>query len=276
MNTARTVRLSRRSLLAVGVGLGAGLIAGCQAQGAPPPQTAQPLTDSTDAQPVVTDRVLSPGRYREVDIVIIRPTGVRASLPVCVALHDRPGGAKAFLEYGLPAMLDKVVASGAPPFAVAAVDGGNWVGDKDDEPQRMLNQDLPGWLTYHDLASTPFAVIGVGEGASGAFNQAKNPGFAAVAMISPALFDSWADADKSKIFDDRGQWERSEPLRHSTELGNVPLGVWCGTEAPNIARARQLAERAKAAKASFTPGGHTPDYFKTALPEALAFAAEHL
>ncbi len=281
MNTARTVRLSRRTVLLGGLGLGASLAAGCQQQ-APVNTGSQELlrtrAPASATQPVITGRNLSAGRYREVDIVIIRPEGIPAEpIPVCVALHGGLGGAKSFLDLGVPAMLTSVVRNSSAPFAVVALDGGNWVGHKDDNPQRMLNEDLPGWLDYHDLASTPFAVFGVGEGGAGALNLARTPGFAAAAAVSPTLFGSWADAGKSGIFVDQAQWERTEPLRHVTEFANLPVGVWCGTDDKEYAGpAKQFADATKAVSGTFSKGGHDNEYFARALPEVLKFLGGYL
>jgi enterochelin esterase-like enzyme len=258
-----------------GLGLGAGLVAGCQ-QETPPGASPQDLmltkAPTSAIQPVTTGRNLSAGRYREVDIVIIRPAGVTEPIPVCVALHPRLGGAKAFLDLGVPDMLTKVVQAGASPFAVVAVDGGNWIGNKDDDPQRMLMEDLPAWLDYHDLASTPFSCIGIAEGGTGALNLARVPGFSAVAAISPNLYDQWPDAQKAATFADDKHWQKREPLRHTTEYANLAVGVWCGTEDKDfIGPSRAFAENTKAAMASFTPGGHDNAYWSTVLPEALKF-----
>lgn len=269
-------------MLVGGLGLGAGLLAGCQremAPGASADNIIQSKAPSTPTEPVTTGRNLSSGRYREVDIVIMRPAGITEPLPVCVALHaDRLAGAKSFLELGVPDMLTKVVQEGSAPFAVAAVDGGNWVGFKDDDPQRMLFQDLPGWLDYHDLASTPFSVLGISEGAAGALNMARTPGLSAVAAISPKLFDNWPDAQDSGMFTDgQKQWEQREPLRHMSEFATLSMGIWCGTEDKDfIGPARRLAENTKAVEASFSPGGHDNAYWTKVLPEALKFVGSVL
>ncbi|MCP2273757.1 esterase [Actinokineospora diospyrosa] len=281
MNTARTVRLSRRSVLLAGAGLGAGLVAGCQQAGptaSPPENVLQTKAPTSEVAPVVTGRNLSAGRYREVDIVIIRPEGVPPEpIPVCIALHGGLGGAKVFLDYGVPQVLTQIVKDGAQPFAIVAVEGGNWIGNKDDDPHRMLNEDLPGWLTYHDLASTPFSVVGFGEGGAAALNQGRSPGFQAVAAISPMLFASWDAAQRTNMFDNQARWERLEPLRHTMELGKTPIGLWCGTEdAARLDLTKQLAQKVKAVKTSFGPGGSDDAYFRAAIPDALKFVAGYL
>ncbi|GAA3006163.1 alpha/beta hydrolase-fold protein [Actinokineospora diospyrosa] len=268
-------------MLLAGAGLGAGLVAGCQQAGptaSPPENVLQTKAPTSEVAPVVTGRNLSAGRYREVDIVIIRPEGVPPEpIPVCIALHGGLGGAKVFLDYGVPQVLTQIVKDGAQPFAIVAVEGGNWIGNKDDDPHRMLNEDLPGWLTYHDLASTPFSVVGFGEGGAAALNQGRSPGFQAVAAISPMLFASWDAAQRTNMFDNQARWERLEPLRHTMELGKTPIGLWCGTEdAARLDLTKQLAQKVKAVKTSFGPGGSDDAYFRAAIPDALKFVAGYL
>ncbi|WP_175482747.1 alpha/beta hydrolase [Actinokineospora iranica] len=268
-------------MLLGGLGLGAGVAAGCKTTAAPgggPENLLQSKAPTSQVQPVTTELYLSTGRYREVEAVIIRPAGVPVKpIPVCVALHGGIGGAKSFLDLGVPDILTGLVRDGVPPFAVVAVEGGNWVGGRNDDPQRMLNEDLPEWLDHHQLATTPFSTVGIGAGGTGALNLARTPGFTAVAVISPILFDSWADAAAAKMFTDRAHWERLDPLRHINEFAYLPVGVWCGTEdRAYLGNAKTLAQRVKAARTSFERGGHNDQYFRRALPDALQFVGGYL
>lgn len=282
MNTARNVRLSRRAALLGGLGVGAGLITGCQSKTPDiDPKSDLVLTKppTSTVQPVTTDTKLSThGRAREVDVVFIRPAGIPAGpIPVCVALHHKLGGARSFLDYGVADMLTELARYTSAPFAIAAVDGGNWVGDKYDNPLRMLTEDLPGWLDYHDLASTPFAAVGIGEGGVGALNHARTtPGIRAVAAISPTLYEDWVYAADSKDYENRAQWEAKEPLRHTAEFSGRKIGLWCGTsDNVFLDTTKELARRV-GAKGNWGPGAHDEAYWKKALPEALKFVGEQL
>ncbi|GGS39322.1 MULTISPECIES: alpha/beta hydrolase-fold protein [Actinokineospora] len=281
MNTVRNVRLSRRAALLGGLGVGAGLLTGCQAKTPevdPRNELALTKPPTSTSQPVTIDRKIAAGRYRDVDIVLIRPAGIPPGpIPVCVALHDKVGGARSFLDLGVPDVLTELVRYSSVPFAIAAADGGNWIGDKDDEPMRMLEEDLPEWLEYHDLATTPFAAVGIGEGAVGALNHGrKSTGIEVVAAISPTLYESWAFAEQSKDFESRAQWEAKEPLRHPREFANLKVAVWCGTEDEAfLDTAKDFAGKV-GAKGHWAPGGHNAAYWKKALPEALKYVGEHL
>ena len=138
------------------------------------------------------ERIRSLSRGTEVELVVIRPEDAEPNLPVCLALHGRGEGAGMFVDLGVPRMLSSAVNyQGTPPFAVVAVDGGDsyWVArDEDDDPQKMLAEELPTWLEERGLATNPFAVLGISMGGYGAFNYAANLNDPALAAISPALF----------------------------------------------------------------------------------------
>ncbi|WP_232668398.1 alpha/beta hydrolase [Pseudonocardia sp. TRM90224] len=254
----------RRALLA-GLGL---LAAGC-ASTLPPAPAPQPPARAT--------RVHSAARGTEVNLVITRPTGAPDGLPVCVALHGR-GSNAGFLEgIGLQAALDDAVRAGVAPFAVAAVDGDHYwvdVGTGDD-PQRMLADELPGWLVERGLGPVA-AAFGISMGGFGALRYARDhPELRAVAVCSAALFLSWGDAAARKVFADRAQWESHEPLRHTQEV-RVPTGVWCGNGDPFLQAARDYAQAASPEVVRLTEGGHTNEYWQGVLPEVLAFVGQRI
>ncbi len=264
-----------------GLGVGAGLLTGCQSEvdpGGNPDELVLNKPPAAEVAPVTLTRKLSSARYREVDMLIIRPAGIPVTpIPVCVALCGGLTGAKSFVDLGVPDMLTRLVKGGVPPFAIVAVDGGNWIGHKDDDPLRMLNEDLPAWLDYHDLASTPFSALGIAQGGAGALNFARSPGLQVLATISPTLFETWDDARPTGEFREESQWVKHEPLRHITEFTNLPLGIWCGTEDKDFLRpAKSFAEQVTADRTSFTPGGHDDAYWTAVLPEALKFIGGYL
>jgi enterochelin esterase-like enzyme len=91
----------------------------------------------------------------------------------------------------------------------------------------------------------------------------------AAAVLSPALYRTWADAQARDAFADQATWAAAEPLRHPARLPR--LGVWSGEDDPWIAEARQLAAAEHAALARFGPGGHDADYWRRIMPEVLSF-----
>lgn len=288
MMIADHARVSRRGMLLGSLGVGLAAFAGCGTRsGSNPGELTAPdaLADRlsptssppTTADSVLVDRVYSPARGTSVDLIVMRPAGVSGRLPACLALHGRGSGARAFLDLGIPRMLTEAVRANVPPFAVVAVDGGDsyWVGRQaGDDPQRMLREDVPTWLSSRGLVDRPFATFGISMGAYGALNLARMPGISAVGAISPALFTSWSDAKARAAFVDQARWEATEPLRHLDSLSFVPLGVWCGTADPFLRAAKRLVNGAQPAVSVIDSGGHDDGYWRRVLPDVLRFIGE--
>jgi len=220
----------------------------------------------------------SAARGTQVHLVTIVPEGVPAAgLPVLLALHGRGADAQTLVDLGLPELLTAAVRAGASPFAIAAVDGGDsyWHRRSGDDPQAMLHDEVPGWLTAGGFGPV-FGALGISMGGFGALLWARGAGSAsrpaAIIAVSPALFSTWADAKARNVFADEADWAASEPLRHVDAIDGSTLGVWCGAEDPFAAQARELASKAHAAVSRFDSGAHDDGYWRRVLPEALAFA----
>jgi S-formylglutathione hydrolase FrmB len=263
----------RRAFLLGGLGIS---VAGAAALTCGSPDGEIP---DVPAGPVDISRVRSAARGRDVDLVIMRPTGAPSNLPVCLALHGRGTGAKWFLDLGIPRFLTAAVRDGTRPFAVVAVDGGSSyfvARDRNDDPQRMLVAELPGWLAERDLAA-PVAAFGISMGAFGVLRLARShEDLRAVAVAGPALFRSWADAKGRNAFRDERQWAANEPLRHTNEIAGVPLGVWCGTGDPFVDAARELVDRTRPDVAAITSGAHDDGYFLRVLPDMMRFIGDRI
>ncbi|GAB3450352.1 alpha/beta hydrolase-fold protein [Actinophytocola sediminis] len=219
-------------------------------------------------------------RHTEVELVVIRPEDADPDLPVCLALHGRGETAKMFVDLGVPEILTSIVNyQGVPPFAVVAMDGGDsyWVArERRDDPQLMLTEDVPRWLGERGLVTNPFAVLGISMGGYGALNYASNLNNPAAAVISPALFQSWSEAESRNVFNNEQQWRDTDPLQNVSRFSGVPLGVWCGDSDPFIDGARELVDKRDDEVSEFKPGGHDPAYWKKVLPEALKFIGQRI
>ncbi|WP_410619845.1 alpha/beta hydrolase [Amycolatopsis sp. cmx-8-4] len=272
--------LSRRGLLA---GSALALLAGCSSapSGPPPgpPATAPPTGPTPLSAPVTVQRMHSAARGTDVELVLITPGGVPASgLPVCLALHGRGARARTFLDLGVPEALTKAVRAGVPPFAIAAPDGDHyWVNvGKNDDPQRMLSEELPAWLSQRDLKA-PAAVFGISMGGFGALRFARaHPDLKATAVASAALFVSWPDARARKVFADEAGWRAEEPLLHAADVRGANLGVWCGESDPFLGADRKLVNAVSPAVARFSPGKHEDAYWRGVLPDVLEFAGRRI
>ncbi|GLY39230.1 esterase [Amycolatopsis sp. NBRC 101858] len=268
--------LSRRGLLA---GSALALLAGCSAAPSEPPAVPVPSHPMAPLDPVTVQRVHSMARGTDVDLVLITPEGVPSSgLPVCLALHGRGARARTFLDLGVPSALTAAVRAGVPPFAVAALDGDHYWVDvgAGDDPQRMLTEEVPGWLMGRDL-SPASAVFGISMGGFGALRFARaHSDLKAVATASAALFVSWPDARSRKVFSGEENWRAEEPLLHTEDLPADRLGIWCGESDPFLGADRKLIKAANPAVSSFSPGKHEAEYWRGILPDVLKFVGQRL
>ncbi|MGW6918725.1 alpha/beta hydrolase [Kitasatospora sp. NPDC054939] len=296
--------LGRRGLLRAGLGLGGLAVVGTGAAlalsgrdpgpgpAAGPSGTAgapagAPSTASAPATPTPSGVVPSLRNEEQrsaarngatVKMITIVPQGPgvppAAELPVCVALHGRGATAQAWTELGLPQVLVSAIAAGIPPFAVVALDGGDatyWRRTQSgDDPQRMLLEELPGWLAARGLRA-PTGAMGISMGGFGSLRYARNRGaaFGPVAALSPALFRTWSAARAVGVFKDEADWREHEPLLHQDQPHGRPIGVWCGTEDPFCDAARRLA--GDNVQARFTAGAHDAEYWRRILPDVVAF-----
>ncbi|WP_188316905.1 alpha/beta hydrolase [Solihabitans fulvus] len=237
--------------------------------------------------PIAEHTMRSAARGRDVNVVTAAPTGVDpATLPVCLVLYGRGGNAHVAVDTTLAKFLTAALGAGVPPFALVAVDGGTdsyWIAqDKGDDPQAMLHDELPRWLTSLGLTRSggvPAAALGTSMGCFGALVYARRRAAAppVTALLSPALFREWGDASTVNAFHTEALWADNEPLRHLDQLDpTLALGVWCGQEDPFYPSARQLADRARPEVASFDHGDHNAGYWNRVTPDALRFVGERV
>ncbi|MGD3110903.1 alpha/beta hydrolase [Streptomyces sp. YGL11-2] len=237
---------------------------------------------------VHVEQVRSAARSRNVTMVTMLPPGTVAStkLPVCVMLHGRGNNAQGMVALGTPQFLAAAVKGGIPPFAVVAVDGGDatyWhqrsPGDGDD-PQAMLREELPGWLHARQLP-TPRAAMGISMGGSGALQYAigrtqSGRNLDAVALLSPGVFRTWADARVTGGYADEADWRAHEPTLRLDRMQAGALGVWCGQEDPFCPAAREVARQARAREARFPDGEHTEGFWRRVMPDAMSLLGHTL
>jgi S-formylglutathione hydrolase FrmB len=226
-------------------------------------------------EPLVVDvQRQSAARGRGVRVIAMFPGSQVERLPVVVALHGRGSTAGTFLDLGVPAMLAAAVKDGVAPFAVLAVDGGDsyWIAqDAPDDPQKMLADEVPGWLAEFGLIDSPFAALGISMGAYGALNYVRTtPGPRSAAVLSPALFTDWSQARARNVFRDEDRWVTTEPLHHTDDLHGA-IEVWCGASDPFLPAAKALVASGHTRGGKFAAGGHDPAYWRSVLPDALRF-----
>lgn len=223
--------------------------------------------------PVQVERLRSAARGRDVDLVVMRPAGAPADLPVCLALHGRGASARSFVDIGIPRFLTAAVRDGVRPFVVVAVDGGDryYVPDRGDDPIGMLDREVPRWLAERGLPS-PTAGFGISMGCFGLLRWARGQDLNGLGVVGPALFRRWDDAKDR--FSSEQAWAADEPLLHTADIEGIPLGVWCGTDDPFVDSARQLADRVKPAVLDIGPGAHDEGYFLRVMPDVIRFVGD--
>lgn len=278
--------LSRRSVLTAGVAGAAALGMGISGDaGSVPLEKVEPMANRTNA---AVEPVYSQARQRDVDLVTMYPDGVEPQqLPVCLMLHGRFGDARNSVG-SLPIWLTRAVRDGRiPPYVFLAVDGGGnsyWHDRHGDDPMQMLLEEVPTWLVERGLGGPhglPAAAAGISMGGFGALlytrhRVAANIPPAATAVVSPALITDWRQMRKRRAFATKRDWAAMDPLRHIDELGDVPLGVWCGTNDRFINGTRAFIDRADPKVGSTSSGGHNSTFYRKALPELVDFVGGEL
>ena len=208
----------------------------------------------------------SRARGRTVDFYTAVPAGHGdgRGLPVCLVLHGASKTAADFPALGLGRFVTDSVRRGNAPFVLAGATGGrlSWRSWDDDDPQRMVHEEVPAWCAARDFDTTRMAAWGWSMGGSGALLLAQTfPSFVrSVAAFSPAVR--------------RGD----EVFAGVDRLGATPVGLWCGRGDNLYDNVRDLesALPAKPAAGDFGDGNHNFNYWSTAIPAAFDFLATTL
>ncbi len=216
---------------------------------------------------------------------IARPPGVPADpLPVVVALHGRRQDHRYVVDprkLAVDRYLAAAVADGVPPFAVAAVDGGDtyWHarGDGEDAGAMVVDELLP-LLAEQGLDTSRVALLGWSMGGFGALHLTPRVGSAlrGVAVMSPALWHRYTDTAPG-AYDDAASFAALTPFGREAELDGVPLRVDCGEGDPFYAATRDyVAGFSPRPAGGFTRGDHDLGYWRRVLPDQLRFLGRAL
>ncbi|NIJ13296.1 hypothetical protein FHU38_003640 [Saccharomonospora amisosensis] len=234
------------------------------------------------------ERVYSRARGRWVELALTLPTrNPPAGMPISLLLHGRHGSARTAAPEGLAQCLAGAVARGrVPPFGFLAVDGGDsyWHEHRPgDDPMGMLLLEVPNWLKELRLSGEggiPFACAGISMGGFGSLLYARHRAqrrsrLRAVGAISPALLTSWQQMRKRRAFNGPLDWASMDPLRHIQDIGDVPIGVWCGTQDPFISGTRRFISATNPEVAFIAEGKHNGEFFSRVAPGLVAFLGRH-
>lgn len=203
--------------------------------------------------------------------------------PVAVFLHGLGGNNRAIFEVlEAHTVLQRHLAAGGTPFAIAAVDGGDtwWHARADgSDTQSMLVREFVPFLGARGYDVGRIALFGISMGGFGALllaSQARLPGIWAVAAISPAVWDSY-DARIESAFDSPADFAAHDVFALRPRLAATPKRIDCGTEDELFATVRDYARALPApVEGGFQPGGHDEAYWRSVVPNVLAFLGWHL
>jgi S-formylglutathione hydrolase FrmB len=243
------------------------------------------------ADTLLTESFRSTYRDRPVSWVLgLPPDTASAGLPVAVVLHGRGGDANtAFDTLGLHGFLAEHVAAGGPPFALAAIDGGDryWHprADGDDPLGMVVHELLPRLLSEYGLHIDRIAVTGWSMGGYGALLLARESGrdtlggcrVVAAAALSPALFPSYADSSEG-AFDDSADFASWGNLLADPEVGSdVALMVSCGESDPFTEATRDYRDAVHPTPVGgITRGCHDAGYWRSQAADVIAFLGANL
>jgi S-formylglutathione hydrolase FrmB len=273
--------MTRRSLVAGGLGSAAGVVvvgAGVAA-GVLPGRTRLKaeyhdlfgrhahIPSAPEGQ-VRLEQVYSHARRRTVDLFTAVPYGHGdgAWLPVCLTLHGVTAQPSDYRAFGLGRFLTAAVRRGAPPFVLAGADGGllYWEPDpaSSDNPQKMVTEEIPRWLSARGFDTTRVAAWGWSMGGYGVLRLAEvRPGWLrAAAAFSPDVTHSNRVVTGAEVY------------------RTTPLGIWIGRSDPLFSDVKAFVAKLprRPQVLSYGDGAHTRAYWDSVTLPAFAFAGAAL
>jgi S-formylglutathione hydrolase FrmB len=227
--------------------------------------------------PIVAESFASARRRTTVDYSIAYPPHADPGtpLPVCLVLHGYGGDAAgAFAAGDYPAYLADAVAGGTPPFALAAVSGGNgyWHPRPRDDPLGMLLDEFLPLLATHKLRVDRPAILGYSMGGFGALLCGLTvPGrFASIVASSPALWRSYDEARRvnAGAFTSAADWDRyGDVIARAADVSRLPAQIYVGASDSFTPGIRTLRGRlADPGVVHIAKGCHDNTYWRSQAP----------
>jgi pimeloyl-ACP methyl ester carboxylesterase len=192
-------------------------------------------------------------------------------------LHGRDMDADGVMSIGVEAGLAELATAGYPPFAVAAVDGGNgWWHRRvtgEDSGSMVLKEFLP-MLASKGLDTRRVSLIGWSMGGYGALLLGGVLGparTAAICAVAPALFTDYGEAIAERAFDGPADWF-AYSVYGTPALSEIPLRIDCGAGDRFYDATKQFVGslRKPPSGVSFV-GGHDVAAWQEKLPRELAW-----
>jgi S-formylglutathione hydrolase FrmB len=289
-------RLTRRTLLGVGLGSAAAVGAGVYAveqdwlPGRPWLREELGLNGDPGVIPeatpgeIVTGTFRSAYRDRKTGWAIAYPPGGELDLPVVVALHqlDADHGTAFRAKMRVDKFLADHVAKGGSPFAIATIDGGRtyWHPREDGEDtSAMVVEEFLPLLANQGLRTDRIGLMGWSMGGYGVLRLAGLLGpdrVASVTAAGPALREDPDDYSRSG-FESAAAYEKHTVFGRQSELTGIPVRIDCGKGDPFYRSVETYVEGFdRKIIANFEAGGHNPSFWRRVLPAELAFHGKHL
>ncbi|NMO00898.1 esterase family protein [Gordonia sp. TBRC 11910] len=297
--------VTRRAVLLSGLGAAtaAGLAACAKPQEQPTvtPKKMEQERTADDELPSETHEAASPGSIplitgsfvsakmggRQTNWVVARPNGVTGKLPVVVILHALNTNEMSIFSSKLEMQLtlQQYVDAGNPPFALAAADTGrNYYHlrtDGADGGAMILDEFLPMLAANPqlNLSTERIGFFGWSMGGYGALRLGAllgAPRVAAVSVSSPAL---WGDPRNypPRAFDSFADYEANSLFGQQDRFAKIPVMIDIGSSDQFFMYTRQWAAALHPPAAfSTTAGGHTNRYWRSVLPDHIAFLGRNL
>ncbi|RMI28396.1 alpha/beta hydrolase-fold protein [Nocardia stercoris] len=210
------------------------------------------------------------------------PVQVNGPLRVAIALHGRWATHNdAFAGLGLDSALAQVVSAGTPPFAIAAVDGGDgyWhPRNSGEDAGAMVTAEFLPVLAGLGIDTSRIALLGWSMGGYGALWLASQLGpgvVASVAAESPALWHSFGES-AAGAFDDADDFAAHTVFGREAALSGIPVRIDCGTSDPFYNATLDFVGGLSPAPAGeFPDGGHNADFWRSMAPAQLQFIGSH-
>ncbi|MBB4137811.1 alpha/beta hydrolase [Gordonia humi] len=292
--------LSRRTLLAGGAGIAALGLAACSSHDPVTPRDAaavaadDELAIETEPPELPADPPIITGEFVSAKMAgrltrwaVARPNGVSGELPVVIVAHALNTHEKTIFSPGLDiqGVVQRHVDAGNTPFAVACVDvdrnyfhlrtdGADGAAMIIDEFMPMLDNDPD-----LDLRTDRIGLFGWSMGGYGALRIGAILGprrVAAIAVGSPAL---WADPAQfpPRAFDSLADYRANSLFGQQPAFANIPLMISVGTSDQFYMYTRQwAADLHPPAAFATSPGGHTNRFWRSVLPDQVAFLGRAL
>nr|WP_024448737.1 alpha/beta hydrolase [Mycolicibacterium iranicum] len=281
---SRMPTINRRELLSLGLRAGlttAAGVAGMSTVAAAVASAAPPVSPESPSQTPTyeTGSFASAARGgATVNWAIARPPGQTSPLRPVILLHGKDSSAATVMSMGVERFLADAVAAGLPPFAIAAVDGGNGYWHRrasgDDSGAMVLDEFIP-LLAGHALDTSRVAFLGWSMGGYGAMLLGSRLGAArtaAICAVSPALWTS-PGAAAPGAFDGAEDYEANSVWGLRT-LDGIPLRIDCGFDDPFVSATEQfIAQLPIPPAGGFSPGGHNAAFWSSQLTPELSWAA---